>query len=197
MSRVLRSALVHVVLLLAAGAVTCCHGPRLLSQGRQEQDLLRRLRQSPPSLNPSPVISHPRPRCSRVLQPAHHHVTAVRLHAVQRLPAVHKPSLALCWRIASSTHQGGALQNSSWWPAVGPCRGSARACAGTPGLPSLGCPRRCLVALQLAPCCSQCPPLALAAKRPLPRSRCAGPITRARPSCAAPGFFLAGNATPP
>ena len=91
MSRVLRSALVHVVLLLAAGAVTCRHGPRLLSQGRQEQDLLRRLRQSPPSLNPSPVISHPRPRCSRVLPPAHHHITDVRLCAVQRLPAVHKP----------------------------------------------------------------------------------------------------------
>ena len=28
MSRVLRSTLVHVVLLLAAGAVTCCHGQR-------------------------------------------------------------------------------------------------------------------------------------------------------------------------
>ena len=36
-SRVLRSALAHVALLPAAGAVTRCHGPRLLSQGRQEQ----------------------------------------------------------------------------------------------------------------------------------------------------------------
>ena len=46
-SRVLRSALAHVALLPAAGAVTRCHGPRLLSQGRQEQDVLWRLRQSP------------------------------------------------------------------------------------------------------------------------------------------------------
>ena len=37
MSRVLRSALAHVALLPAAGAATRCHGPRLLSQGRQEQ----------------------------------------------------------------------------------------------------------------------------------------------------------------
>ena len=36
-SRVLRSALAHVALLPAAGAATRCHGPRLLSQGRQEQ----------------------------------------------------------------------------------------------------------------------------------------------------------------
>ena len=162
----------------------------------RNKGLLRRLRQSPPSRNPSPVISHPLPRCSRVLQPAHHLVTAVRPCAVQRLPAACKPSLALCWRIASPTRQGGAMQDHNWWPAVGPCRGSARACAGTPGLPGLGCPRWCLVALQLAPCCSQRPRPALATKRPLPRSRCAATIACARPSCAAPGFFLAGNAAP-
>ena len=98
------------------------------------------------------------------------------------------------------------LVSSSEWPAcsLGPpsrepppsCRGSARACAGTPGLPGLGCPLWCLVALQLAPCCSQRPRLTLATKRPLPRSRCAATIACARPSCAAPGFFLAGNAAP-
>jgi len=36
-SRVLLSTLAHVVLLAAAGASTRYHGPRLLSQGRQEQ----------------------------------------------------------------------------------------------------------------------------------------------------------------
>ena len=36
-SRVLLSALAHVALLPAASAATSRHGPRLLSQGRQEQ----------------------------------------------------------------------------------------------------------------------------------------------------------------